>query len=80
MRYYWLREHDTHKHIKVHWKRGVDEEDPTLLYYHTKYHPTIHHRRVRPLYVRDQALHNIPTIHHASAVMRGRIIPSRDPI
>ena len=70
MRYYWLRKHETHKHVKVHWKRGVDEEDPNLADYHTKHHSTIHHRGVRPLYVRDQILHNISTLQNASSVVR----------
>ena len=78
MWYYWLREHDTHKHIKFHWKRGVNEEDLNLADYHTKHHSTIHHRGVQPLYVRDQILHNMSTIRHASSLLRGCIITSRE--
>ena len=53
MRYYWLRDRETQKQIAVHWKRGIDENDPNLADYPTKHHSTIHHRGVRPLYVRD---------------------------
>ena len=58
MCYYWLRDKDTQKQIKVYWKRGTDENDPNKADYHTKHHPIIHHRGVRPTYVRDQA-HNL---------------------
>ena len=54
MRYYWLRDNETQKNIKVYWKRGVDENDPNLADYHTKHHTKIHHRGIRPLYVRDK--------------------------
>ena len=54
MRYYWLRNKELMNDIKVYWKRGTDEEDSNLADYHTKHHSTIHHKGVRPLYVRDQ--------------------------
>ena len=56
MRYYWLRDNETQKNIKVYWKRGVDETDPNLADYHTKHHTKIHHRGIRPFYVRDNKL------------------------
>ena len=80
MRHYWLRDKETHKDIKVYWKRGVDENDPNLVDYHTKHHSTIHHRGIRPLYVRDHILNNITTLHTESSVLRGCIIPSWDSI
>ena len=62
MRYYWLRDQQTKKIIKVYWKRGTDDNDPNLADYHTKHHSTIHHKGVRPLYVRDSVLNNIFTL------------------
>ena len=79
MRYYWLRDRETQKQIKVYWKRGLDENDPNLGDYHTKHHSTIHHKGVRPLYVRDHLINNISTLQQASSVLRGCIIPVRDP-
>ena len=53
MRYYWLCEQQTHKSTKVYWKRGTDENDPNYADYATKHHSIIHHKGVRPWYVRD---------------------------
>ena len=54
MRYYWLRDNETKNNIKVYWKRGKDEKDPNRADYHTKHHPTVHHRGVRSDYVLDR--------------------------
>ena len=78
MRHYWLRNKETHKDIRVYWKRGINEEDPNLADYHTKHHSLIHHKGVRPLYVRDQVLNNISILRRMSSVLRGCIIPIQD--
>ena len=78
IRFYWLHDHETQRHIKVHWKRGLDETDPNFADYHTKHHSTIHHRGIRPLYVRDKIIRNIATINNTSSELRGCIILSQD--
>ena len=79
MRYYWLRDKSTHKEIQVYWKRGVDENDPNLADYQTKHHSTIHHRGVRPFYVRDQKINVVQTPLVTSSELRGCVDPRRDP-
>ena len=54
MRYYWLRDKETQKQIKIYWKRGKDETDPNKADYHTKHHYTVYHRGIRPNYVLDK--------------------------
>lgn len=54
MRYYWLRDKETQKQIKVYWKRGKDETDPNKADYQTKHHYTVYHRGIRPNYFLDK--------------------------
>ena len=54
MQYYWLRDNETRKNINVYWKKGTDDDDPNLVDYPTKNHPTIHHRGIRSHYALDK--------------------------
>jgi hypothetical protein len=47
MRFYWIRDRVRQKQFHVYWRAGrLSHAD-----YHTKKHPTKHHRRVRPAYL-----------------------------
>ena len=47
MRYYWVRDRVKQGQFFIHWKPGTSN----LGDYHTKHHPTQHHRDVRPVYL-----------------------------
>lgn len=47
MRYYWVRDRVKQGQFFIHWKPGKTN----LGDYHTKHHPTQHHRDVRPIYL-----------------------------
>ena len=54
MRLHWLRDREHQKQFKVLWGTGeINGAD-----YHTKHHPTSHHRKIRSKFVRD-ALFNL---------------------
>ena len=54
MSFHWLRDKEAQKHFNIVWKKGKEDYAD----YFTKHHITSHHRRMRPVYVRD-ALNNI---------------------
>ena len=49
MNLHWLRDRENRKQFKVSWKKGSENGAD----YFTKHHPTVHHRKTRPKYVRD---------------------------
>ena len=78
MRFYWLRDNETKKNIKVYWKKGKDTADPNLADYPTKHHCTIHHKGIRSHYVLDKIINHIYTLNHTSQVLRGCVDPHRN--
>ena len=62
MRYYWLRDRLAQQQFHFFWDKGTNNNAD----YHTKHHPTKHHRVMRPRYVLDKMLcmiaHNMGTI------------------
>ena len=59
MRYYWLRDKNNQKLIKIYWAPGPDNDGD----YYTKHHGVQHHRATRPRYVRDLITHMYHKIH-----------------
>ena len=49
MNFHWLRDKELQNQIKVVWKQGKDNYGD----YFTKHHAIIHHRKTRPIYIRD---------------------------
>ena len=49
MKLHWLRDDINKKHFKVVWGKGENNQAD----YFTKHHPTIHHRRQRPHFIKD---------------------------
>ena len=49
MNLHWLRDRENHKQFKVVWEKGSSNGAD----YHTKHHPTVHHKDMRPKYIRD---------------------------
>ena len=47
MRYYWLHERIKQGHILIYCRPGMENYG----YYFTKNHPTVHHRKTRPVYL-----------------------------
>lgn len=50
MRYYWLRDKQTHQQFDIYWERGTDNHAD----YYTKHHPTKYHKEIRNRYVQDR--------------------------
>ena len=46
MKFYWLKDKETQKHIKIYWEKGSRNKAD----YPTKHHPTKHHQAVMPQY------------------------------
>ena len=49
MNFHWLRDKDTLKEINIAWAKGKDNYAD----YFTKHHSIVHHRKMRPIYIRD---------------------------
>ena len=49
MNFHWLRDKETMKEINVNWGKGKDN----FADYFTKHHSIVHHRRMRPIYIKD---------------------------
>jgi hypothetical protein len=49
MRFYWLRQQQSHEQFDIFWQAGKDNEAD----YFTKHHPTTYHIETRPRYVTD---------------------------
>ena len=49
MNLHWLRDRENHNQFKVVWQKGSGNGAD----YHTKHHPTVHHKVMRPKYIRD---------------------------
>ena len=49
MNLHWLRDKETLNDFKIIWDKGKNNGTD----YFTKNHPIIHHRRMRPKYIRD---------------------------
>ena len=49
MRYYWLRDRANQQQLDIYWEKGSHNHAD----YHTKHHPTKHHREIRSRYVLD---------------------------
>ena len=49
MAFHWLRDREAQKHFNIVWGKGKENHAD----YFTKHHPAIHHRRMRPSYVKD---------------------------
>ena len=49
MRYHWLRDRENQKQFDIYWKPGIQNHAD----YWTKHHSVLHHRDMRPKYVRD---------------------------
>ena len=47
MRFHWVRDRTTQKHIIVYWRPG----DTNIAYYHKLFHSPAHHQKQRPLHV-----------------------------
>ena len=62
MRYYWLRDRLAQLQFRFFWDKGSNNNAD----YHTKHHPTKHHRLMRPRYVQDKLFsmiaHNMATL------------------
>ena len=54
MRYYWLRDRQNQKQFDIYWDKGTRNNAD----YHTKHHPTSHHRAIRSRYVQDADVNN----------------------
>ena len=52
MRYHWLRDKQTQQQFNIFWQPGTSNEAD----YHTKHHPTKHHREKRSRYVGDKLI------------------------
>ena len=55
MRYYWLRDKKIQKLLDIFWESGLLNHAD----YHTKHHPTKHHRNIRSRYVLDNPINTI---------------------
>ena len=49
MNSHWLRHKELQKQIKVLWGKGIDNYAD----YITKHHALTHHRKTRPIYIKD---------------------------
>ena len=49
MNFHWLRDKELQKQIKVLWGKGIDKYAD----YFTKHHALTHHRKMRPIYIKD---------------------------
>ena len=49
MNFHWLRDKETMKEININWGKGKDN----FADYFTKHHSIVHHRRMRPIYIKD---------------------------
>ena len=47
MKYHWMRERGTRKHIRYYWDKGINNEAD----YFSKHHPPKHHIDMRPKYI-----------------------------
>jgi hypothetical protein len=47
MRFYWIRDREQQRQIKVFWQKGKDN----LANYFTKHHLPSHHQKMRPIYL-----------------------------
>ena len=50
MRFYWLVDRAAQGQFRIYWDRG----NTNLSDYFTKHHPGLHHRRVRPIYIKTK--------------------------
>ena len=50
MRFYWLMDRAQQGQYKIYWERGLKN----LADYFSKHHPSSHHRKVRPIYLRTK--------------------------
>ena len=51
MRFYWLRDKLIQKEFDFSWDKSSNNKAD----YHTKHHPVVHHRQIRPQYVFDKS-------------------------
>ena len=65
MRFYWLKDRAAQGQFHIHWKRGMTN----LADYHTKHHPTSHHRNVRSTYVLN-TVSSFPSKRHCKGVLK----------
>ena len=47
MKWYWLRDKEVLKQLRVYWDKGTNNDAD----YFTKHHPPTHHRQMRPQYI-----------------------------
>ena len=50
MNFHWLRDKELQNQIKVSWEKGKNNHAD----YFTKHHAITHHRKIRPIYIRDK--------------------------
>eukprot|EP00957_Ditylum_brightwellii_P141830 10806066-Ditylum_brightwellii.AAC.1 len=55
MRFYWVRDRCAQNHFIVYWAPG----EYNLGYYHTKHHPTPHHKKMQRNYVHQELVANL---------------------
>mmetsp|Transcript_31451 Transcript_31451/g.45870 ORF Transcript_31451/g.45870 Transcript_31451/m.45870 type:complete len:210 (-) Transcript_31451:50-679(-) len=55
MRFYWVRDRCTQNHFIVYWAPGENN----LGDYHTKHHPTLHHKKMRRNYIHQEFVANL---------------------
>ena len=62
MRWNWLRDESTKKHVSVYWEKGINNDAD----YFTKHHPPNHHRISRPKYILQG--NNMSSSSHSSSL------------
>jgi len=65
MRFYWLKDRAAQGQFHIYWKRGMTN----LADYHTKHHPTSHHRNVKSTYV-SNSVSSYPSKRHCKGVLK----------
>ena len=77
MRYYWLRDRQTHKEFDIYWEMGPNNYAD----YFTKHHPTKHHINIRSTYVHDVLNHLSNQFEQwwQQVQCEGVLIPTRTP-
>ena len=61
MNLHWLRNREHRKQFRIEWQKGSGNTAD----YHTKHHPTTHHRQMRSKYIRDVVCAVFTTVHRA---------------
>ena len=61
MNLHWLRDREHRKQFLIEWQKGAANGAD----YHTKHHPTMHHRQMRSKYIQDVVCAVFNNIHNA---------------